>query len=99
MVSILAQERILGASLGAGFAAAMVLYEQKLIYRSAAHSLESISGHPVAPSAPKLQRNQRFIILECKFGCSWRIIFGRRYELISKWNLIAFLLPVGHLNK
>ncbi|KAH9288436.1 hypothetical protein KI387_032553 [Taxus chinensis] len=46
-------ERILGVTLGAGLAAAMVLYEHRLIYRSTAHSIESILGCPVAAPAPK----------------------------------------------
>ncbi|GLJ52553.1 hypothetical protein SUGI_1118380 [Cryptomeria japonica] len=90
MVSILAQERILGASLGAGFAAAMVLYEQKLIYRSAAHSLESISGHPVAPSAPKIPEPLFSKKICSELGHAWNIAIDK-----SLGSVIAYLSSRG----
>lgn len=54
MVSILAQERILGAAMGAAFGTGVILYQQTLLYRSTAQAIELISGKPPLISPPKV---------------------------------------------
>jgi len=73
MVSILAQERILGAAMGALLATGVVLNQQNLIYRSTAQAIEFISGNPLSVSPSKVP--------EPLFGKSTRA------ELAHAWNV------------
>jgi len=73
MVSILVQDRILGAAMGAAFGTGVVLYQQALIYRSTAQAIEFISGKPpvVPPSkVPEPLFNKR---TRAELGHAWNV--------------------------
>nr|ABR17916.1 unknown [Picea sitchensis] len=85
MVSILVQERILGAAMGAAFGTGVVLYQQALIYRSTAQAIEFISGKP--PVVPPSKVLARLRVHAARFQSQ-----HTSKDLLSKWFRSHYLI-------